>query len=220
MPFARSLFRVTQTLYVESDVPYLPNLPGSLTCHNRELEAFRLSQSWNGSPRGPDLHSGRLFLRRQSNCFRLHHMHKPRVLTGTLAGGLLTAPLIAVFYLGWKLFALPFVPFNVFDWLARVLPGPVLTFGIDSMVRIIRSLNLGRTDEAAKIAEQSMAVILFLVAGIFGGAILFSVLRRLEKGAVLFGTILGVLLAAVVLAIGESLGRTRRRPCSAQFGPW
>lgn len=39
---------------------------------------------------------------------------------GVLAGGLLTAPLIGLIYLFDKLAGLPFVPFALFDWIARV----------------------------------------------------------------------------------------------------
>jgi hypothetical protein len=44
--------------------------------------------------------------------------------TGALVGALLTAPLIGVMYLADQLGGLPFVPFDLFDWLTRVLPGP------------------------------------------------------------------------------------------------
>ena len=47
----------------------------------------------------------------------------PGILTGAFVGAMLTAALIAVFYAAWKLAGLPFVPFDVFDWTTRVLPG-------------------------------------------------------------------------------------------------
>src|SRR5690242_7240844 len=59
---------------------------------------------------------------------------------GLLVASLLTLALIAIFYLTWKMAGLPFVPFDVFDWMTRVLPGRVLAFGIDTMVTIIRAL--------------------------------------------------------------------------------
>ena len=42
--------------------------------------------------------------------------------SGILAGGLLTAPLVGLMYLVDKLAGLPFVPFALFDWIARVDP--------------------------------------------------------------------------------------------------
>ena len=47
-------------------------------------------------------------------------------LMGAMIGALLPAALIAVFYAGWRLADLPFVPFDVFDWTTRVLPGAVI----------------------------------------------------------------------------------------------
>ena len=39
---------------------------------------------------------------------------------GALAGGLLTAPLIGIMYLFDEWLGLPFVPYDLFDWIARV----------------------------------------------------------------------------------------------------
>ena len=57
---------------------------------------------------------------------------------GALAGGLLTAPLIGLMYLLDQLAKFPFAPFALFDWIARVLPGPLVTFGIDLMIDGLR----------------------------------------------------------------------------------
>jgi DMSO/TMAO reductase YedYZ molybdopterin-dependent catalytic subunit len=131
---------------------------------------------------------------------------KPGFLTGALVGALLTAPLLAVFYAGWKLAGLPFVPFHVFDWTARILPGRVITFGIDSMVRVIRGLNIADTASAAKAAEQAMAIVVFLVAGVVAGGLVFAIVRALRTRSsfpgVLLGTVLGV--GAVMLLHGRA----------------
>jgi len=135
-------------------------------------------------------------------------VRRPGFLTGALIGGLLTAPLIAFFYLGWKLVGLPFVPFNIFDWAARILPGRVITFGIDSMVKGIRALRIGDTSSAAKAAEQSMAIILFLVAGVIAGAVLFALSRLLRtRRPVLPGILLGAAAGVAAVLVARSLDR-------------
>ncbi len=53
---------------------------------------------------------------------------------GALLAPLLTAPLLALLYLAHSLLGVPFIPFDLFDWLIRVLPGSVITTGIDGMV--------------------------------------------------------------------------------------
>jgi DMSO/TMAO reductase YedYZ molybdopterin-dependent catalytic subunit len=135
-------------------------------------------------------------------------MRKPGVATGALVGTFLTASLIAGFYLGWKLAGLPFVPFQVFDWTARVLPGGVITFGIDSMVKVIRLLKIADTSSAAKAAEQSMAIALFLVAGALLGAVLFAILRALRvRRPVLPGIGLGLAAGVGAVLVARSLGQ-------------
>jgi phage protein D len=67
----------------------------------------------------------------------------PSLALGALLGGLTSLPVIALFYLGKQAAGLPFVPFDLFEWLARVMPGGIITLFIDSMVRLITTLKLG-----------------------------------------------------------------------------
>ncbi|MEO8348789.1 MAG: molybdopterin-binding oxidoreductase, partial [Acidobacteriota bacterium] len=132
-----------------------------------------------------------------------------------MIGALLTAPLIAVFFIGWRLVGLPFIPFHLFDWTARILPGRVITFGIDSMVKVIRRLGIADTASAAKAAEQAMAIAVFLVAGVLAAAVLFSVLRAVRtRRPVLTGTVLGALASVASVLVTGSLGRTSSIPAT------
>jgi DMSO/TMAO reductase YedYZ molybdopterin-dependent catalytic subunit len=126
---------------------------------------------------------------------------------GALVGALLSAPLVAASYLGWKLGGLPFVPFDLFDWIARELPGSVVTIGIDSAVAILRALHVGSTAAAAKTAEQTMAIAVFVAAGVVSGSVLFGVLRLSDEPALLVGTILSGLLGASALLVEQRLRR-------------
>jgi hypothetical protein len=126
---------------------------------------------------------------------------------GGLAGLILTAPLTALFYAGYGLAGFSFVPFSIFDWTTRLLPGQVITFGIETMVRIIRVLNLGATSATAKTAEQAMAIAGFLAGGIVFGGILFVILRSCERKRVLpIGLLAGGLLGVAALLIDRSVG--------------
>ena len=129
----------------------------------------------------------------------------PEISIAALAGLLLTAPAIALFYVARSLFGLSFVPFKIFDWISRALPGSVITFGIDSMVRLIHWLRLGDTASAAKTAEQAMAIAAYLVAGAVAAA-LFAVATHIWRGRTLAAGIgLGGVAAAVTLLIIRSL---------------
>jgi DMSO/TMAO reductase YedYZ molybdopterin-dependent catalytic subunit len=132
---------------------------------------------------------------------------RPRMRDGALVGALLSAPLIAASYLGWKLGGLPFVPFDLFDWIARELPGSVVTIGIDSAVTILRALHAGSVAGAAKSAEQTLAIAAFFAAGVFAGSLLFGVLRLSDEPALLFGAILGALQGGSALVVEQRLRR-------------
>ncbi|HEX7118237.1 MAG TPA: molybdopterin-dependent oxidoreductase [Longimicrobiales bacterium] len=133
----------------------------------------------------------------------------PGFLAGALVGALVTAPAIAVCYLGQQLAGLPFVPFDVFDAVARALPGAVVTFGIDALVAGIRALGLGEVSEVAKVAEQLLAIGGMFVAGVLAGAALFGVLRRWRPTSGLAaGLALGVLVGVPAVVIGAAVNRT------------
>ncbi len=135
-------------------------------------------------------------------------MEKPKAAMGALVGVLLTAPLVALFYLAERLFGLPFVPFDVFDSMTRRLPGGLVTFGIDAMVKGIRALGLASTDTAAKTAEQIMAIGVVLLAGAAAGAILFAFLRTTRRWSPrIAGLLFGALGGLVVIVITGSLDR-------------
>jgi DMSO/TMAO reductase YedYZ molybdopterin-dependent catalytic subunit len=138
---------------------------------------------------------------------------EPRISTGALIGALLTAPLIAAFYLGWKLAGLPFAPFEVFDWVTRMLPGSIVTAGIDTLVKVIAALNLGSTDAAAKSAEQLMAIAGFLVAGAIAGVGVCAILRTRGSGSPYpVALMLASVAAGALWLVSQSLARAATSP--------
>ena len=96
----------------------------------------------------------------------MDNLRKPSIWLGALVGGLLTMTLMSLLYLADMLAGLPFIPFDVFDFMARQLPGALLTFGIDMMVEMIIAFDLGETSAAAKTAEQLMGLGAFLLLGV------------------------------------------------------
>jgi DMSO/TMAO reductase YedYZ molybdopterin-dependent catalytic subunit len=135
-------------------------------------------------------------------------MKKLRLGVGALVGALLTAPLMGLMVLANRLAGLPFVAFDLFDWITRVLPGPLVTFGIDMMIDTMRWLRLDVAD-IAKTAEQIMAVMMFLGAGIVAGAVFFAVesarsAKSDNVAAIVMGALFGLPLIAVSISIGQS----------------
>ncbi len=140
-------------------------------------------------------------------------MKKPAVLTGLWLGLLLTAALIAVSYFAYELVGLPFIPFDVFDWMTSVLPGPVITFGIDTMIDTMRALGIDVAD-TAKTAEQIMAVFGTFVPGVIGAVVFFAVLNRLKKvpANLIPGLILGLVAGLPMLIISLTIGFSSINP--------
>ncbi len=142
-------------------------------------------------------------------------MRRLRLGTGALVGALATAPLIAVMALAYRLANLPFSPFDFFDWVTRVLPGRVVTFGIDSMIWSLEKVGLSVAD-AAKTAERSVAVIQFFVVGVVLAALFFAVYgmgasRHARRGAVA-GLVLGVLFGLPMAVLGVTIGQSPVAP--------
>ncbi len=139
-------------------------------------------------------------------------MKKLNLGTGALVGALLTAPLIGMMYLADQLIGLPFVPFDLFDWLTRVLPGPLITFGIDLMIDTMLGLGVSVAD-TAKTAEQIMAVLQFFGGGIIAGLIFFGVMRaRNIKSDAIAGLVIAALFGLPFIAITIAIGQSTVHP--------
>jgi len=140
-------------------------------------------------------------------------MRKPGFWMGALVGGMATAALIALYFAADALVGLPLVPYDVFDWIARTLPGGVITFGIETMVNVLIALNVN-VSEAAKLAEQGMAVAGMWLTGVVAGGVLFAALRAAgTRRGLLPGLLLGLLFGGATLFISLSVNQT------AQTGP-
>ena len=114
-------------------------------------------------------------------------MKKEGLLKAALFGVLIGGAVIGAADLGHRLAGLPFIPFDLFDWITRVLPGRLVVFGIETMVGLIRTLRLGPTDTTAKLAEQGLALIQFLGTWAVFGLIVGIIARRRPERAPVAG---------------------------------
>jgi DMSO/TMAO reductase YedYZ molybdopterin-dependent catalytic subunit len=130
-------------------------------------------------------------------------MRSIRWLWSGLAGGLTALTVVALAYLGNHLVGLPFFPFDLFDWVTRVLPGGLVIATIELMVKVLGLLRLGPTSVVAKQAEQSIAIIQFLIGGVFLG-LLLAWLESRFGGRV--GLTVGVLVWIAALVVEAWLG--------------
>ncbi len=129
-----------------------------------------------------------------------------RLFEGAVLGGITAAGVAALFYLLMNAALLPFFPFDIFDWMTRHLPGAVIAFGISTMVNVINGLHLGATASTAKLAEQSVAILQFLAAGIVFGLLLAYLGARFPRRITLLGLIGGGLLFLFAMLVEIELG--------------
>ncbi len=140
----------------------------------------------------------------------MENIRKPSPLLGALVGALITAPTMALLFVADQIAGLPFIPFDVFDFVARILPGPLLTFGIDTMVDLIIGLNLGELSTAAKTAEQLIGLITFLGIGIVAGAVFFFAVNRSKATlrSLYPGIMLGIALGVAMMLVSVQVNLT------------
>ncbi len=132
-----------------------------------------------------------------------------RGLTGAAAAALLTTPLLGLFAAAW-LAGLPFLPYSVFEWLISVLPGRIVTFGLDATLGALRGLGLD-VAATAKTAEQVLAVFTLFVAALLVGVLFFVLVRgvrrlRVQVYGVWAGIALGVFSTATALTRAAPAG--------------
>ena len=128
-------------------------------------------------------------------------MKKISIFKAGFLGALFGGAAIAFSYLGNKILALPYIPFDIFEWATRVLPGRLVALTIDGMVSVIRKFNLGPTASTAKLAEQGIALVQFALIWIFFGVILGITVRRRAKAVQIVGLVGGGLLFGSALII-------------------
>ena len=118
-----------------------------------------------------------------------------------LLGALSSIVVMALNYLVEQLLQLSFVPFDFFDWITRVLPGNVITAGIDLLVSSLQGLGLGPVDRVAKAAERGLALFIFLLIGAGIGLSVVYLSRSDDRKFVRNGFRTGLLLGIAVLLI-------------------
>ena len=146
-------------------------------------------------------------------------IRKPSLRLGLLLGGLLTMALMSLLFLADQIAGLPFIPFDVFDFVSRLLPGALLTFGIDMMVELIIAFNLGETSAAAKTAEQLMGLGAFLALGALAITLLYWLMNRSKTSArnLFPGLLLGLAFGAAMMLISAQVNLTASAPVPVQI---
>src|SRR5215472_2572601 len=141
-------------------------------------------------------------------------LRRPGVFSVLFVSAMITGALLGILYFGWRAAGLPFVPFDTFDWLTRVLPGRIIAFGIGTMVTVIRALHLGPTSATAKMAEQAMAIVGLLIPNCRR----CRLVRRRSRDAEPLQRTLGVGARNCLGSSGDAGQRAKKRECQCRSG--
>ncbi|MGH2521363.1 MAG: molybdopterin-dependent oxidoreductase [Anaerolineales bacterium] len=128
---------------------------------------------------------------------------------GAIAGMALGVPWLALLYAGARVLGVPFAPFELFDRLVRLLPGPAIAALIETLVRALQTARLGATAELAHTVEAALAVGLTLTGlGVFGaihGALSWRAESRAPHRSLALGAAMGLTLGLLITQPGAGL---------------
>ncbi len=130
---------------------------------------------------------------------------------GLTLGTLTTIPVIALSYLGSQLAGLPFIPFNVLDFVTRIVPRLMVIFGIDQLLTggqgqqsQTPTPNVGALSGTL---QPLLAILFVLLFGALFGLVLVTRGRRTEKPRrlPLFGLAGGAIIWIILILINNYL---------------
>ncbi len=145
-------------------------------------------------------------------------MTRTSVWAGAGLGALMSLPVMVLALAAQAIAGLPFLPFDLFEWTTRWLPGKVVTFGIDTMVAVITALGVHPTSVAAKIAEKTLAVGAFAGSAAVLGALVALAARRAGVRWIRLGLVAGAAWSALAVVAEVSIGL--RGPSRAASLAW
>src|SRR3990170_295602 len=122
---------------------------------------------------------------------------KQRLITGAALGSLVGLPYLAIVYAGQQIDRLPLVPVDLFEWLTRLLPGRVVTLGLEGMINLLHALQLGPTSILGKAAEFALAYLVTLLSLAGFGALYGATFERLKVSWPVRGVLTGFVLAVL-----------------------
>lgn len=133
---------------------------------------------------------------------------KRHVIAGATIGLLAGIPWLALSYAGFQAASLPVVPFSLFEWLTRILPGGLVTAGLEVMIQTLHSLQLGPLSVLGKSVQIGMAYTLALFGLTLLGALYGFTLGRLNLVWLIKGLAAGlaVWFLALLLAVWGGWG--------------
>ena len=86
-----------------------------------------------------------------------------RAITGAAFALVIGIPWLALLYAGQQVANLPLIPIRFFEWITRIMPGGLVSVGLETMIQALHALRLGPTSVLGKALEFVMAYFLTLI---------------------------------------------------------
>ena len=122
---------------------------------------------------------------------------KTRLLVGFAVGFFIGLPWLALMYAGQQVFATPNIPFELFEYLTRILPGGIISLGIEWLIEFIIYFGWGQTSATGKLIEIAAAYLLALVLLSLFGGLYAATLQKLKTSWWVKGVFAGLFLTAI-----------------------
>lgn len=134
-------------------------------------------------------------------------MKRAKLGTGAWVGALTSLPVMGALYLGNQFLGTFFVPFDFYNWQARIIPTNPIGLAMGGLGLLIGRIFPSVSGTAAgKTLEQIAAIILFAGLGALVGLAITWVLRRTERSPQLIGAIVGLVFLALTAGMEVTFG--------------
>lgn len=130
-----------------------------------------------------------------------HLTMKNRLLIGTTIGFFLGLPWLALMFAGQQILGTPHIPFELFELITRVLPGGIISLGIEWLIELVIFLGLGQTAATGKMVEIAAAYLLALVLLSLFGGLYAAIQHRLNPSWWVKGIFTGLILSVLTIAL-------------------
>lgn len=142
---------------------------------------------------------------------------RTHLLTGFTVGFFIGLPWLALISVGQQIFGTPHIPFELFEFLTRILPGSTISLGIEWLIELVTFFGFGQTSATGKMVEIFVAYLLALTILSLLGALFAITLQKLRTSWWIKGIFAGLILMTLTMFLANS-GNWGSSILSVRFG--
>ena len=142
---------------------------------------------------------------------------KTRLVIGFTVGFFIGLPWLALISVGQQVLNTPHIPFELFEFLTRILPGGTISLGIEGLIELVTFFGLGQTSATGKMIEIFAAYLLALALLSLFGALFAITLQKLRTSWWIKGIFAGLILTISTMLLVD-LGSWGSAIFAVRFG--